>query len=240
MLIVDLFKDEYKFKARLLPAIVCSIPVVILIWIFTHCICQTYKLFVFWGPLFSSLLFSALAIEWFGVMLICWMGRAIENILFDDGLKFPSTEILLWSNDFLSQQNKKSIRDKIANELGIKLLSQRQEENNIVEARKIIRDAIDRIRTIVKDGRTVLQYNIHYGAIRNLIGGCCLACPLSLCVTIIGYFKICEFFILYLGIALVVVYALPLVFLSPLLKSFGKRYAKTLLAEYMTIEYNNK
>jgi hypothetical protein len=122
----------------------------------------------------------------------------------------------------------------------MKLLSQKQEENNIVEARKIIRDAIDRIRTIVKDGRTVLQYNIHYGAIRNLIGGCCLACPLSLCIAIIGYVKIGECFILYLGIALVVIYALPLIFLSPLLKSFGKRYAKTLLAEYMTIEYNNK
>ena len=240
MSIIDLFKDEYKFKARLLPAIVSSIPAVILIWILTHCFCQSHKLFVFWGPLFSSLLFSAYALKWFGVMLVCWTGRTIESVLFKDGLKFPSTEILLWCNDCLSQQHKKSIRNKIANELGIKLLSQKQEENDIDEARKTIRDAIDRVRKIVGDGRTVLQYNIHYGAIRNLIGGCCWACLLSLSVAVIGYFKNDGCYIFCLGITLVVIYAFPLILMSPLLKSFGKRYAKTLLAEYMTTEYYNK
>lgn len=231
-----LFKDEYKRKARLFPATLSSIPAAILLWLLAYYALETSSLIRFLGSLLASLTFAVCALEWFGVMLVCWTGRAIERVLFDNGNRFPSTEILLCCDNYLAKQTKKSVRNKISKDLDIKLLSQKQEDKDIVEARKTIRDAIDRVRKIVGDGRTVLQYNIHYGAIRNLIGGCCFACPLSVCVAELGWAGMRNGFVTCLGIALFVVYLLPLLFLSPLLKSFGYRYARILLAEYMEIK----
>lgn len=234
MKIVEQFNDEYKRKARLFPAIVASTPGVILMWLLANYFLKTCEMVGFLPALIASLAFAVCALEWFGVMVVCWFGRAIESFIFQDGKRFPTTEILLWNNDYLSKQNKKMLRQKIAKDFGIFLLSQQKEDNDEVEARKTIRDAVDRVRKLVGDGRTVLQYNIHYGAVRNLVGGCFFACPLSLCIAIIGCFMN-NWPIMYIGVGLSVAFLLPIVFMKLLLKTFGYRYARTLLAEYATI-----
>ena len=53
----------------------------------------------------------------------------------------------------------------------ITLLPEDQEKEKEEEARKKIVEAMSLIRAKVKDGRLLLQHNIEYGFVRNLIGG---------------------------------------------------------------------
>ena len=119
-------------------------------------------------------------------------------------------------------------------DLNISLLSKKKELTCPEEARKTIRDAIDKVRQIVNDGRTVLQYNAHYGFVRNTIGGCFYAFPTSLMLTVAAYY-LEDPLVVVIGITFAVIYLLPLLFCKQLLNMFANRYAQTLIAEYMAL-----
>lgn len=109
------------------------------------------------------------------IFILGMMGRSLgkyifEDVLYSNGERLPTAELLSWENTELSSDYKDKIRQKIKTDFNIVLLSKSKAANNPDEARKRIKGAVGQIRNKVKDGRLLLDRNIEYGFWRNLIG----------------------------------------------------------------------
>ena len=94
-------------------------------------------------------------------------------------------------------------------------------------------DCVSLIRGKVKDGRLLLQHNIEYGFVRNLIGGSAVAVFLAIFNLIVfGYFL--ELLLpFYISLFLAITYLLIVMVGRKIIQSYGLRYAKILIQEYL-------
>jgi hypothetical protein len=159
--------------------------------------------------------------------------RFLQDNFFQNELHFPTTEYLLYSNNKYSVDYKKKIRSKIKDDFNIDLSSRREETINENEARKKINEAVGLIREKVRNGRLLLQHNIEYGFIRNLIGGLVIAIPFSLFDFFFFTLQKNMIAIIISGIAFLI-YFIFLTFGKTILKYYACNYADRLYYEYLT------
>jgi hypothetical protein len=112
--------------------------------------------------------------------------NVFEKVYFKDEKLMPTTQFLLFSDSTLSEQYKLKIRNKMDTDFGIKLLSKKEEAEDIEESRKRIVEAMALVRRKDHENKFLLQHNIEYGAMRNLIGGSVIG--LLICVFNIVFF----------------------------------------------------
>ncbi|MBA9077081.1 hypothetical protein [Rufibacter quisquiliarum] len=157
-----------------------------------------------------------------------------EHLFFNDELKMPTTEYLLWINDYLDTQIKEALHKKIKEKLGIELLSELDERSNEHRARKINATAVSQIRNKLRDNPLLFQHNIEYGFFRNLIGGSFLATFISIFITVYSYFKGIEL-LFATGIILLLVYLIPIILSKFFIKRYGNYYSKILFEQYLSL-----
>ncbi|MFH1883491.1 MAG: hypothetical protein ABIL62_12365 [Planctomycetota bacterium] len=227
------FLSIYEIKARYVPAIIAALPIIILsgfvkeeIWISMF---HNARWFLFVENFSMSVI---------AVLLLIHVQRGIakhlfEEKIFDSGKNFPASRMLLFSDDYLSEMMKVKVREKIKKDFAITLCTQSEEQENLDEAKKSLRDAVALVRKQVGDGDKTLQYNIHYGFSRNLIGGSVLAVPYALFCAIYAGFQgikpvcIASSFMLFFFVAVL--------FLSKsIMVHYGNTYAECLLTEFLT------
>ena len=230
------FSDRYFLFARLFPAIICSIPFFVFYYYFLH-------------PLVGSFSESFLNAQWPGdvtasvalVYLLALGGRAVAKDLFEkhwfkrDETRMPTTEFLLHSHGEYSPEFKRKIHDKISSDFQITIRSVEEEADDEDSARKIIAESVTLIRQRVKDGRLLLQHNIEYGFFRNLVGGAVLAVAMSAVDSVLFAFIHPDNDALVISVVLIVLYAIPILISKTLLTLHGKRYARVLIQEYLSI-----
>lgn len=240
MKVKDLFKDEYAIKARFLPALLTAIPFGFLIaYPFSEYVLslkdgfEAFAQCSFYVSLVSSI-FIVTIFAW--AFLVRLTAKFIESIVFKDELSFPTTELLMWCNTYYPKDIKREIHQRIKNEFDVWLSNEREEETNQVEAATKIARVVARIRDKVKDGRIVLQYNIHYGAVRNLTAGSIFSFVASLLVIWMGYSSQFMQSAMDIGIVLALLYMIVLLTAKFTWGFLGKLYAKELIDEYMTRE----
>ena len=115
------------------------------------------------------------------------------------------------------------------------MLDVNSELEDELTARKLITVAVDRIRDKVGDGRIVLQYNMGYGFMRNLVAGSFLAVMPSFVIFVLGVqmgWRSGECFV---GVMLSLFYIIVLLISKPVLRFLAGLYAKTLISEYMSL-----
>jgi hypothetical protein len=227
--------NKYNRTARIYPAIICSVPIFLLNYFLLH----SYT-----AGFFASLE----SVKWVGgitisvalTFLIAQAGRFVgkelfERIHFKDEYYMPTTEFLLHSDITYSPEHKSKIHSKVLNDFGIQIYSIEQESSDITSARRIIVESISMIRGKVKNGQLLLQHNIEYGFVRNLVGGSLLALYISianlyilglLAPNQIGFFLSMFTAIIYLFIVIIGRY---------LIRRYGVRYAKILIQEYLLL-----
>ncbi|PQA55657.1 hypothetical protein C5O19_19800 [Siphonobacter curvatus] len=145
--------------------------------------------------------------------------------------KLPSTNLLLISNPKLGKLIKKQLHQRIFEDFGIRLLSEKQEANDPIEARKTIASAVARIRDKMRSEPFVCRRLTSYGFVRNLAGGSIVAATILIFIVIYqfktngGHLKISvAFFMMYLLSAL----------LAPfMIRHSGQEYAETLIEQYL-------
>lgn len=225
--------NKYNLIARTYPAVLCSIPVFVLNYFFLH----TYT---------ADFIGSLQAITWAGgitlsvvlTFLFAHIGRHIgkdlfEKIHFNDELHMPTTQMLLHADTTYSSEHKRKVHDMILGDFNMQVCTVSEEQDNEHHARKIIVDCVSMIRGKVKDGRLLLQHNIEYGFVRNLIGGSVI----SVFISIVNLFLFGYFFqnLLAYQISLftAITYFLILFFGRFLVGRYGVRYAKVLIQEYV-------
>lgn len=128
--------NKHELKARMFPAIITILPVLI----FSH-----FYLYKIIPELLNSILFTKVvgdvSIVFILLYLVVQISRFVnkkflQDNLFQDELHFPTTNYLLYSNKKYTTERKEKIRYKIKTDFNIHLLSATEEKNNENEAKK--------------------------------------------------------------------------------------------------------
>jgi len=225
----------YYTKARLFPTILTVIPLLVLVNNLTKM------------HLHDSLLQINEILPWITdlglsgalIFLMVQVNRFIskevfQRIYFLEEIKMPTTNHLMWNDDFFEKSVKVSIYDKIKSKFNITLLIQKEAEANELNARKQIVTAVSQIRNSLRDNKLLLQHNIEYGFFRNLLGGCLLAIIFSIGIFILGLISENKDLMI-TSCVFVFIYLVPIFFSSPIIKRFGKYYSKVLYEQFLSL-----
>lgn len=173
-----------------------------------------------------------------GVFLMMQASRWISKPFFEDrifknGSEFPTTNFLLFSDRQYSKDYTNQIHEKIATDFNITLHTEREEAENLNEARQRIKEAVSLMRNTVGDNGLVLQHNIEYGFVRNLAGGTVIALLITSVSLLLFYFAPYNETALILSIVLFVIYSIYLLLSGIVIRYVGNNYADVLITEYM-------
>jgi len=226
------FLSIYEIRARYVPAIIAALPIIIL---------SGFVKEEIWVSIFKNarwfLIVENFSLSVIAVLLLIHVQRGIakhlfEARIFDSGKSFPTTRMLLHSDDYLSGALKLNIRNKIRQDFCIILCTESEEQVNLDEAKKAIREGVALVRKKVGNGEKTLQYNIHYGFSRNLIGGATFAAPCSLfCAIFTGFRESTP--VLLVSIVMFFAFLMMLIFSRSILNHYGNAYAECLFTEYL-------
>lgn len=229
------FFNEYEIKARYIPAVLSSIPFIILSSFVKKEVWLTMFSNASWFLVVENISFSLIVI-YFVMNIQRYIGKYwFEKRIFKDEYEFPTTQLLLLSNDILSNELKKRVRDEIEIKLRIKLFGEVEEKNNISNAKKVIKDAVALIRTHVGKGKLSFHYNIQYGFMRNIIAGCFWAI-LSSIPNILLFLKNQNFIGVIISFIVMTAFIALLIFNKKILTALANSYAKNLFIEFVTID----
>ena len=225
--------SKYELKARIFPAVITILPILI----FSH-----FYLYRVIPELLNSIILTkiigdvsvAAVLLYFVTQLSRFISKKyLQDNLFRNELYFPTTNYLLFSDKKYTYGFKDKIRNKIKNDFGIILLNAKQENNDTEEARRKINEAIGLIRAKIKSGRLLLQHNIEYGFVRNLIGGTLISFPFSIFSSLF-FFTQKNKELMITSAVLVLFYGIIGFSQIIVLRYFASNYADVLFNEYLS------
>lgn len=225
--------DKYNREARLYPAI-ATLPPFILFNYF-------YLQFLVPGlvNVLLGLVVGEVSVSVVFIYLLMETNRYISKMIlekhyFKEELMMPTTNFLLFKDNTYSEAHKNNIRKKVFEDFAISLPSIKEEEVNEKSARQRITEAVSLIRAKMKNGRLILQHNIHYGAARNFIGGSFIALAVSLLDIYLFTTILPNQTAMVVSIIFALFYGALIVFSKRILSSQGKYYARVLFQEYLS------
>ena len=232
-----IFKN-YTITARIYPAIITSTPFVILSgFIINNDFIELFKNIEYFKVI-SNISIPIIIIYFLSQINRFVAKEVFEKRYFKNELEMPTTNFMMFDDDEYSDEFKLKVRDKINIDFGIVLPSKEKEETDNLNVRKQIVEAIRLVRNKVGSGRLLLQHNIEYGFIRNLIGGSLLALIVSILNIVLFKFYFQSKLALKISLAVLVPYALFLILSKFLINRYGNLYAKRLFQEYMSYAEN--
>ncbi len=226
--------NVYYFRARLSPAIVTSVPIFVLVH---SIILKNYKEAL--TPILPILpILSSMGISFALMFILIQINRVLskeifQKFYFEDELKMPTTNFLIWNNEFYDDTIKLKIRNKIESKYSIELYNKIDEIQNEESARKIITVAVSQIRNDLRGNDMLFRHNFEYGFFRNLIGGSVIAVTISVIISIYAYLHM-DTILLNIGLLLLVIYIIPLLLSRKILKIYGNNYAKILFEQFLS------
>ncbi|KOH44239.1 hypothetical protein [Sunxiuqinia dokdonensis] len=225
--------NEYYIKARLFPTILTSIPILSLYYFgFSEALIEFMTFLE--GYKWAGDITLSVATIYFLVQINRLVSKELfQNIFFKEELNMPTTNYLLNSDSTLAKSMKLQIVQKIATDFSIHLLDSNAEKENEQEARKTISSAVAQIRNMTRDNSMLLQHNIEYGFMRNLIGGSVLGAIISMINIFLFQYAFSNPFALKLNLVFLGIYILPIVLSKFLINRYGKYYAKILFEQYL-------
>lgn len=220
--------NKYNIQARIIPTIISSIPILF---------CQYYfldtKILWFISYLWKFNFIPNLGLSLIILFFISQLNRFISKTFFEKKEMFmPSTDFLLYNDWEYSLNYKKSIYNKLELDFNIKLPSKKEQEENVIDARKRISEVMSLARKRIWNWKLLLQYNIEYWFLRNLIWWSIFAIIFSLIWIILS---LCKNDLTLIIISWVLFLFFLIIFLmrNIFLEKTWKLYARTLIQEYM-------
>jgi hypothetical protein len=225
--------DAYDIKARLIPAALCVLPVLVLY----HYLLQTQ-----FNGLFNELshvrFLGYLTIEAAGTYLIMQLnnrlgGKLLQGFVFNNGQTMPTTQILMPEDVTLSTQTKREIVAKFKHDFhkDLPLFSKGVSDS---DRRKRIGELVAYVRNATRGDMLVKNHNVEYGFVRNLCGG-------SFGATVFCGINVVIFSLLtwsrqglVISAALLAIYGIVALLSKPLIKFFGTNYATVLFEQYLS------
>ena len=225
--------DRYYLLARLIPALLTSIPALILY----HALLMP-KLEVLFSHM--QLLTQGTGISFSIALVFLWVqlskltGRSIfQKLIFQDELQMPTTNFLLYTNTFFTPETKRKIRQKVEDHYQLRLYDFKKERQQELNARKQICLAVSQIREELRQNKMLLRHNIDYGFFKSLISGSLLASGLSLCGWLLSKFIPALLPFSELLLILGLLYFIPVLFCRSIMEHFGHYYSKVLYEQFL-------
>lgn len=167
--------DQYTLKARVYPAALCVVPIILLVFIIDD-------------PTVAKLLSDVVAVQVAGQVTVSvaaffllmqfarTLGKDVfERVIFKEELHFPTTEYLMPTCSELSDELKARIADKAKKLFDLELPTMEACEKDELAARRQARDVVACVRGAAGKPGLLLQRNWEYGFYRNLAGGSIVA-----------------------------------------------------------------
>ncbi|MDK9719176.1 MAG: hypothetical protein OEL57_14920 [Trichlorobacter sp.] len=226
--------DAYTIKARIAPA---SVTALVPMLVFNHFfISEEFRKLI--GNILGLKLFSAVTISTISIFFLAEFSRAIskqlfQKIMFQDEMRMPTTEFMLYADFTFSEDFKNRFRARVLKDFKVTLPTSDEEAANCSESRKRIAESITSIRKKLHSNSFLLQHNIEYGAIRNLLGGAVLAVVLSGLNVLMFTEYVANQFAVHISVVLIILYSTLIVTGPWFVKVYGRSYAKILFREYM-------
>lgn len=220
--------DKYDLYSRLVPAILCLLPVFTLNYYFL-------------GTAYTGLFGQIAGLKFVGGVTVgfCLIfltlfaarlaGKIIESYIFKDGQEMPTTRLLTQVDRGFTSAYKLRLITKIKSDFDIDLTGEFLDPK---EERKAIHEAVGQIRKNLRSNTMILQRNIYFGFMKNFIGGALLiGFPLSVVCALVALWATNQqaFYIFFL---LSICYGAVIVLARPLLVFVGNIYAYALFEEY--------
>ncbi len=227
--------SAYYIRGRLFPTILTVIPLLIFVnaIVATHYNDSLKDIFKVL-PLVANLGLST-ALLFLMVQINRFIAKEVfQRFFFQDEIYMPTTNHLLWADNFFENSVKELIRNKIKTKFGLTLMTELEETANEFKSRKQIVTAVSQIRNNLRDNELLLQHNIEYGFFRNLLGGCLIAILFSGVLLIYGAVNH-ENSLKLTGIVLSIIYLVPLLFSKIIIKRYGNYYSKILYEQFLSI-----
>jgi hypothetical protein len=220
--------NEYDMKARIFPAILCTIPVLVFQYYFFS---QEVLIFL---QYLGNLQFSGnITISIVLIYFVSQLNIIISKTFFQkDESYMPTTNILLFSDSEYSREYKQVIYKRLQDEFNLQLPTKKDQNENELNARKRIAEIMSLARKRIGSGKLLLNHNIIYGFWRNFIGGT----PISILISGLGiYFSYLQSneTALMISILLFLIYSIILFLNKFIIDNVGKSYANVLIQEYM-------
>lgn len=224
--------NKYTLEARTFPTILCAIPIIIFQYFFLSK--EMTDFFAHLGNIkwVGDITISVVAMYFLSLVNRILGKDLFEKRLFDDEKQMPTTNFIMFSNDQYSKDYKLKIHCKINNDFELSLADEHEEKVEEGNSRKRIVEAVSLIRRKVGKGTLVLQHNIEYGFIRNIIGGAIPAIIFTAANIYLSIDPLRES-ILILSIITGFVYLLLMILSKYLITRAGTLYARVLIQEYM-------
>lgn len=223
--------DEYEIKARYIPAVIASIPLIISLSTFEKGVLvnlfKASEHFIIFENISLSVVFVIFLIN-----IQRFIGKCvIESFLFSNELNFPTTVFLLKENRVFSAVFKEKLFKKIHKDFDINLVELSDEpEDEILRTNK---DVVSLIRNKIKKGRLLHQHLIQYGFMRNLIGGLIPSLIFSLYNVYFFYQADSKGVSFIISLVVLFINSLLLILMNPVLKKLANNYASVLFTEYL-------
>lgn len=227
--------DQYTFFAQIPAGIISIIPLILLHHFYIN-------------PDLSGLMLAILKIKWVEnvtlllifVLVATELSRQVsksllETLYFKKKLYLPTTNMLLYLNNRITNDKKQLISTKLYKDFNIHLPNTKEQEKNELQSRKKFAEAVALIIVKVGKGKLVFARNIQYGFSRNIVGA-------SIVGFILSAFDVFFFKKIYINnpaagfsIILCLIYLLPIVFSKLLVNFTGNLYAEKLFDEYLAL-----
>ena len=232
--------DKYSLIGRIAPAFFSIIIPIIIFNSFY--VSEEFSAFV--GEMMAVKIATNLTVPVICLFFLSQFGRVIgknvfEKKYFKDEKFMPTTNFLLFSDETYSEQHKLKIREKISQDFNSKLPTKEEEEQDIANSRTIIVELMALVRGKLKENTFLLQHNIEYGAIRNLIGGSVLGLLLSLGNIIFFKYIAVNELAANISVVTLIVYGMIILLSKILIEFYGQSYAKILFREYLSLKSKN-
>lgn len=167
--------DRYERNARLYPAVLVLLPVIVAVFCTIPSFPQTTTTCVIGGLILVA---GAYAL----MFIVRQCGRTIEPSLWEGWKGPPSTRFMLWSDGTFSDEWKAVGHKTVLSALGIKLLTKKEEQSDAGRAARLIADSFVQVKSVLKLEKPEGDHQIHnieYGFARNLLGSCFLSAGLA-------------------------------------------------------------
>ncbi|MCW3091407.1 MAG: hypothetical protein JWP81_2476 [Ferruginibacter sp.] len=230
-----MFKNIYFYRARLFPAVITSIPMLIFFnkipaVEYNDALKNIYDIL----PIVAHLGLST-AVIFLCIQINRLIAKEVfQRMYFKEELFMPTTTHIMVKSVFYAETIKNKIRSKIEAAFSVTLLTAREEQQNETNARKLIATAVSQIRIALKGNTMLLQHNIEYGFWRNLIGGSLVAVIFSAAIFFYGY-HYGQQDLKAISIICLIIYAIPIFLSKLIINYYGKYYSKILYEQFLSL-----
>lgn len=227
--------NKYYLQARLFPTVLTSIPLFVLV---------NEVILKFYGPKLEDVLailphLTSFSITAALVFLFIQINRIVskevfQKLYFKDELYMPTTTRLLLKDTHVEASIKAQIRNKLYDKYDIRLMELVEEEANELDARKRAAFSVSQIRNNLRENKMLLQHNIEFGFMRNMLGGCIPAILFSIGIILFGNYSANEALTVE-GYVLFGVYLLPVLLSKWIISTYGNMYQKVLFEQFLSV-----